>query len=367
MPLKRKETITETKIGKGKIGETMKNVNRKLLTLGVGLFATAYTANAAGTAAGVTISNQASVDYDVGGLAQTAANSNVVDFLVDRRVNFSVTSNGDENVIPNQNGEVLGFTLNHTGNYVADFAVAGSNDAGDDFDPSSFSVFVESGATPGYQALEDTATFVDELNADLTKVIYIVSNIPGTPVNGDEAIMYLTATAHAGGVSSSLGSVLLDDSGNADIAGTVQNVFSDGDGPAAGDADKDGKHSAAGTYDVVSASIAVTKSSVVVSDPINNTTNPKRIPGAVVRYTISIANTGGAAADDLSVTDTLDANLTYAPGTLLVDGIAEDDDASGADETNPNGASHAAGVISAFISTLATSGTKTVVFDVTVD
>jgi hypothetical protein len=43
--------------------------------------------------------------------------------------------------------------------------------------------------------------------------------------------------------------------------------------------------------------ITVTKSSAVLSDPINNATNPKRIPGAVIEYSITTTNTGNASPD----------------------------------------------------------------------
>ncbi len=54
-----------------------------------------------------------------------------------------------------------------------------------------------------------------------------------------------------------------------------------------------------------SANITVTKSSLVLSDPINGTLDPKRIPGAVVEYTIIVANTAGAQATDVTLTDDL--------------------------------------------------------------
>ncbi len=54
-----------------------------------------------------------------------------------------------------------------------------------------------------------------------------------------------------------------------------------------------------------SANITVTKSSVVLSDPVNGTLDPKRIPGAVVEYTIIVANTAGAQATDVTLTDDL--------------------------------------------------------------
>ena len=48
-------------------------------------------------------------------------------------------------------------------------------------------------------------------------------------------------------------------------------------------------------------SLAVTKVSTLISDPVNGTTNPKAIPGALVEYLITVANTGSAATDADSV------------------------------------------------------------------
>lgn len=64
--------------------------------------------------------------------------------------------------------------------------------------------------------------------------------------------------------------------------------------------------------------INVQKTSQILSDPINGLVNPKAIPGAIVRYLITITNTGEGIADDgsVSVTDTLDANTTFFSGDL---------------------------------------------------
>lgn len=56
--------------------------------------------------------------------------------------------------------------------------------------------------------------------------------------------------------------------------------------------------------------LVVAKSSQVISDPLNNTTNPKRIPGSVTEYSITITNTGPGFVDasTLVVTDPVPAN-----------------------------------------------------------
>jgi len=60
------------------------------------------------------------------------------------------------------------------------------------------------------------------------------------------------------------------------------------------------------------ATLTIVKSSAVVSDPINGTTNPKAIPGAIVAYTLTAANTGPSTVDKNSVLiiDTLPTQLS---------------------------------------------------------
>lgn len=49
------------------------------------------------------------------------------------------------------------------------------------------------------------------------------------------------------------------------------------------------------------ATLTIAKSSTVVSDPSNGTTNPKAIPGAVVRYAIQVSNTGNTTVTNNTV------------------------------------------------------------------
>ena len=65
----------------------------------------------------------------------------------------------------------------------------------------------------------------------------------------------------------------------------------------------------------------ISKSSCIIKDPINYTTNPKRIPGATIRYAIEVNNTGSAKADNVVVSDRLssdfDENSITAPRISL--------------------------------------------------
>jgi hypothetical protein len=71
------------------------------------------------------------------------------------------------------------------------------------------------------------------------------------------------------------------------------------------------------------ATVSVSKASSVISDPINGVTNPKRIPGAIVRYFITVSNTGLGAVDasTLVITDPLPANVSVFASTISGDPI----------------------------------------------
>ncbi len=55
----------------------------------------------------------------------------------------------------------------------------------------------------------------------------------------------------------------------------------------------------------------VVKSSCVIFDPVNVTSNPKRIPGATIRYAFQVSNTGFVNGNNVVVDDTLSANFDY--------------------------------------------------------
>jgi len=73
------------------------------------------------------------------------------------------------------------------------------------------------------------------------------------------------------------------------------------------------------------AALVMTKVSSVISDPINGATNPKMIPGAIVRYLITITNQGNgpvdtstAGAPTITLVDPIPVALgTYVTGTAV--------------------------------------------------
>lgn len=65
------------------------------------------------------------------------------------------------------------------------------------------------------------------------------------------------------------------------------------------------------------AALVIDKTSRVISDPVNGTSNPKLIPGAIVEYAISVRNAGTVAvqADTLVILDVMPPNMAFAVGT----------------------------------------------------
>lgn len=126
-------------------------------------------------------------------------------------------------------------------------------------------------------------------------------------------------------------------------------------------------------YCAPSTTVSVTKISSVVSDPINGTSNPKAIPGATIEYCILISNAGSATASSISAADTLPGNVTYTAASMQSGSncgsaaTAEDDDATGADENDPFGASISGTVLTATAANLGPAEGYALKFQVTVD
>jgi hypothetical protein len=290
---------------------------------------------AAGTASNTVISNSATLNFSVGGVAQTAVVSDgdtgtagvqTTDFRVDNKINLTVIEANATftSVVPGETAAVTTFTVTNNGNTVQDYSLAGTATGlpgtiftvADNFDATGCNTFVESGATVGYQSAADTATFIDELAADATKTVYVVCNIPITQLNGDQSNTQLTATTLAGGTAG-IGAAVSQAAVNTQNG--VEIVFADPataasvDGTIPLQTARDAIGFARDAFRVVSATLAVTKTVTPVCDPFNGNVGPKNIPGAAVQYAITIANTGAADATLTSIADTLVATLAFDP------------------------------------------------------
>ena len=71
--------------------------------------------------------------------------------------------------------------------------------------------------------------------------------------------------------------------------------------------------------------LTVAKIAELISDPVNGASNPKRIPGAIIRYTVSVTNGGSGPVDASTVvmTDPLPSSLALCVSTLCSNPIVE--------------------------------------------
>jgi len=123
---------------------------------------------------------------------------------------------------------------------------------------------------------------------------------------------------------------------------------------------------------VIYPSLSVSKSSTVLSDPSNGGTNPKAIPGATVRYCVLVTNTGNTSASTVQMADSLPGTTSYVAGSLrsgsscAAASTVEDDGTTGADESDPVGASASGNNIAGSAPSLAVGGSVALTYEVIV-
>lgn len=279
-----------------------------------------------GTASNTTITNTATLDYTVGGISQDQL-SDSADFLVDNKIDLTVVLKdvAAVEVVPGSTNQLISFAVRNEGNALQDFSLAATVSAATvfglthDFDANNVRIFVDNGDST-YVAGDDTRTYIDELAADDYIWVFVLADFPLSGLaDGDASLYDLTAQVAVGGTADTQGAdITTDDSADAWDPNTVQIVFADDAGET--DAQYDGQHSGSGAYVVATASMTVTKTSLVVFDPIIGAYDgvsvfPKAIPGARVAYTIDIENTGSTDADAVTIVDEIPENSYYVVGT----------------------------------------------------
>ncbi|TIX51255.1 DUF11 domain-containing protein [Alteraurantiacibacter aquimixticola] len=344
-------------------------VSTSLLTAGALVASPAF---AAGTAAGTTIQNEVTVSYNVGTVAQTDIEA-TDEIIVDRKIDLVVQELGSNTttVNPNETQVVTTFTVTNLSNATLDFLLSATDGSGDDFDISGGYTFYVDNESAGVSGSLDAAdgapvTNLDDIVADDIVTVFVVgASVPGTVVNAEEADVILTAAARetTGGA---LTGVLT--SGDANTA-AMDTVLADAAGET--DALRDGAHSALDTYVVSAAGLTVTKSSRVIDDPVNGTTNPKMIPGATVEYCIAVVNASGSAtASGINISDTLPSGLVFVPGSIVINGSLA---GAGSDPTDCDtgtgsaGGSFSGNTVSGGLSDIAGGSNGTLVFQATID
>lgn len=372
-----------------------------LLLAANGAFAQYVNGTEDNTDAGTYVNNVVTVTYEVNSVLQTAVDNTSADgpdpdsdpdgaqFVVDRVIMHTVANTSGDSVTPGQAKTAtppptLTFTVTNDSNATLDFALTTEDLAGDDFDATGIEIYVDANSNGTYEPATDLATSIDNLAEEGVATVFVIAGIPAVASNTDFDDLVLVATAYEVDGTTIVAD---DDADNDDVADaanggtTVETVFGDADGTGTEGAE-DGMHSATGRFTVASASISVTKSSTVVSDPFNETTNPKAIPGAVVRYCILVTNAGAEEATDITVSDPIPGGTSFVSGSIVVaddcagtNGTAEDDNTTDGDDTDGKSGSYDAGseTVSTVVSSLAapvgpaTETTTATIFRVIVD
>ena len=298
---------------------------KKILSIAASAVLVSSALSAAGTDYGVDVTNSATLSYDVSGQAQDVKTSNTDTFKVDRKVDVAVATTDGANivVVPTINvtsdTQALTFTVTNESNGVQDYILSATNlatgtatkDAGE-LDSVDFTTDLKICVDATCSAGDISGTNIS-FTEDETKTYYVFADILNTASDGDRGSIALTATAVEDGTTN----IMSDDRTNVDNKTTVDIVFAEEAGVASGDAQYDGKHSALSAYDVVTATVDVLKDSCVITDGITaDNTKAKRIPGATIRYSIDVNNTGSADTQSATLTDNIQADLTYVSGEI---------------------------------------------------
>ncbi len=274
---------------------------------------------AAGTTAGTDVTNTATLSFgdDIDNTTDVQSNAEV--FKVDKKIDLTVTT-VDVAAIqtkPGATGVVLTYKVTNTGNSIQDYSLstltssttAFDDSVSDNFDATNVLIYVDSDNNGAFDETDTQVDYIDELGIDSEKFVFVLADIPTENIaNGNAAVYDLQAQVAESGAEGTKGADITADSRDeVDNKLTVQIVFADGAGTA--DGQYDGKFSNADAYKIVIADMAIVKDSVVIDDPVNGETNPKRIPGATIRYCFSVENSGSATASVAKIGDDLDESV----------------------------------------------------------
>lgn len=330
----------------------------------------------ASTQAGSTITNNVTVNYQVGGFNQTAATASDT-LTVDRKVALTVAEVGTTTttVSPGQTAAVTSFTVTNNSNATLDFALtaaqvangaSGAHSNTDSFDVTNLKIYVDSDNSGTFNAGDQVVSYLDELAGDGgSKTVFVVVDIPTGLSTGAVAAVTLLATTQGGGAAGTQGSTLTETTGS-NTSG-MDTVFADTSGAATGDGARDGKHSAMDDYTVLAAALSAVKSSKIISDPVNATSNPKFIPGATIEYCIAVSNAAGSAtATSVSISDVVPLEVTYLSAFgIYVNGTVDGSNVCQADGSL--GGSFNSGTVTGTLSDLTAGTTRTLRFRATIN
>lgn len=323
----------------------MKSLSKNVLLVGAtvgALVSSTFGAYALGTAAGTSVTNTISVSYESAGSTITTPNADTVSFFVDRKIDFAVEGQDagkTVTVAQAQEGALLVFEIDNQSN--SDLEIKPQFLASPTSAPIGLVRSNTATTTDGeyYIVRSDDATFdpsdpvlsLDPATGESTynipvddEVYYIVvANINTTVGDGATDLFQLVALAWDGAVP-------LAETGNPTL-GTVDVIFTD--------PDEDGMEFDSETMVVSAPDLLFSKTFEVLNENREGTETcdasvtvdttggvAGSIPGACVRYVISVTNDAGASgsAVNLMVTDSLPPEFKFEEVTSATfDNVSE--------------------------------------------
>jgi len=266
------------------------------------------------------IENQATATYEVEDSLLSVA-SNLVSFRVLEVINHTVVTNNPTGIAvtsPNTK-RALSFTLTNTGNGTDQYTLSVQQPTSDDFDAIVPQIYIDQDNDGVFNADNDVLYTAGSNDPSLlmgaSVNLFIVSDIPASRIEGDEAEITLVATSSAG--TGTPGDLV---AGGGD--GGVDAVY----GFAGGQAQDQS------VYIVSEFSVAVDKSQSIL-DP---TGGSKATKDSVITYTLDITISGAGTITDAALEDIIPVGTTYIAGSLTLDGVSKTD-AADTDEANFDG------------------------------
>lgn len=269
----------------------------------------AITAQAAGTAAGTAVSNQARVTYTYGA-QPLLVDSNVVTFRVDAVLDVSVAGPAEPlRAPPGGPSLILPFTVTNTGNFTESFEFeVSSHLPGDDFDPawSSPGIYFDTDGSGGLTTADQP--FVaggagHPMDPDQTLRLFVVAGVPQTATSLQRGLLRLHARGLTG--TGSPGTTFAGRGPNG-----VDVVAGDGGGAAF----------AGAILEAAGSSFSLTKS---VSSTAPEGRAPQR--GAVLTYRLDVMPLGGGDYARIRLRDPVPSGTRYVPGSLRLDDVSLSD------------------------------------------
>jgi uncharacterized repeat protein (TIGR01451 family) len=315
------------------------------------------TAVALGTPSGTIITSTASANYLLGGVPQTAISASAA-FTVDNRVNLVVTRNADATAVAGASNQSLVFTVTNVGNAPQRYDLSVVSRITDSFDMNNVRVYRDDNANNAWDAGDTLyagpAAFGD-IPVDGTLRLLVVADTPAGQTGGATAVYdLLAATVVSGGTATAV------QTAGAGTAG-VDVVFADPAGSIAGDAVRDGRHSAFGTFTASTIAVVVGKA-VTVIDQFGGS---RPVAGSTLRYTITVTVGRIGTANGVVIADPIPANTNYTAASLRLNGTpltdAADADAGDVGATTPGSVTVNLGALTA------ASPVQTIIFDVKIN